>query len=79
MAPNKMLISHISCFQIHDGDNSGAKLLGKFCGSATSRIVASGDVIFMRFVTDEADAFRGFNATFKSKRIMIQFGKTKIA
>lgn len=56
----------VDYLEIRDGDNSGAPLLGKLCGSKkTKDIISSGQHIYLHFVSDDSGQRRGFKLKWK--------------
>ncbi|XP_021351138.1 suppressor of tumorigenicity 14 protein homolog [Mizuhopecten yessoensis] len=50
---------------IYDGSSSGAKLIGKFCGSNSISVVSSGTHLFLEFITDDSSHFSGFQINYR--------------
>ena len=60
---------------MYDGSNADAPLVGKYCGTKTGFIVqTSGNVAYLRFVSDDIIAKTGFSATWAGrKNISMQY------
>lgn len=62
----KLSVAYIFCFfQIYDGDNENANLVGTFCGSAVpAPFLSTRNFLTVKFVTDGSVERTGFNATY---------------
>lgn len=62
----KLLVAYIFCFfQLYDGDNENANLVGAFCGSRLpAPFLSTHNSLTVRFVTDNYVERGGFNATY---------------
>ncbi|XP_033756765.1 suppressor of tumorigenicity 14 protein-like isoform X2 [Pecten maximus] len=50
---------------VYDGSSSGAKLIGKFCGTQSVSVVSSGTHLFLEFITDDSVHFSGFQLNYR--------------
>ncbi|XP_061196173.1 dorsal-ventral patterning tolloid-like protein 1 [Saccostrea echinata] len=50
---------------VYDGSNTNAKLLGEFCGHRSINLVSSGQNLYLEFITDDSDVFRGFELSYR--------------
>lgn len=62
----KLLVPYmLFFFQLYDGDNENANLVGTFCGSAVpAPFLSTRNSLTVKFITDNSVEREGFNATY---------------
>ena len=52
--------------ELRDGDRSTSSIIGRYCSSTMpSKIISTGNQLYVKFVTDGSNQYSGFKATFR--------------
>ena len=60
------LITLIYMLQVHDGVNGYAPVVATLCGKKAAPITTTGRAVYLRFRSNAANNFRGFNISWES-------------
>ena len=60
------MITRSDMLQVHDGVNGYAPVVATLCGKKAAPITTTGRAVYMRFRTNAANNFRGFNISWES-------------